>query len=222
VNAPLFFTIGLRVRRDWWPLRVAQLRAFLVAAARATMLACVLVTLGVAGAVSASAAGVGYTYDASTSVYDAATGILPSHSSEGAPGTSQGVFNGLQGSHATVAGLFASLSKSVAADSGALVRNPEPQFLPNGVPNRGPAAWVNAVDGNGAVTTHASSPGIHAEVAAQTAVLGASMSEVWGWRGPTSAPTWQRTPICLACQAQIPPSLFPPAVLADPCPWGAK
>jgi RHS repeat-associated protein len=102
------------------------------------------------------------------------------------------------------------------------VPEPQPQFLPNGTPNRGPAAWVNTMDEGGNVATHASSPGVHAEVAAQAAVPGAPMSSVWGWRGPTSSPVWQRIPICSSCQAQIPPSLFPPGVTFDNGPWGSS
>ncbi len=124
---------------------------------------------------------------------------------------------------AGVAGGSYSLGKSRAATTSVeRVPNPEPQHLPNGSPNRGPAAWVNTRDKSGNVVTHSSSPGVHAEIAAQRAVPGAQMSEVWGWRGPTSAPVWQNIPICPRCQAQLPQSLFPPGVPADDGPWGAS
>jgi RHS repeat-associated protein len=102
----------------------------------------------------------------------------------------------------------------------ARIRDPEPQFLPDGTPNRGPAAWVNTMDDSGKITTHASSPGVHAEVNAHAAAPGAPMSRVWGWRGPKNAPVWQEIPICAACQAKLPRSQFPPDVKADPGPWG--
>lgn len=96
------------------------------------------------------------------------------------------------------------------------VPEPSPQYLPDGSPNRGPAAWVNAADESGTVTLHASSPGVHAEVAAQTARPGAQMSQVWGWRGPTASPGWRPIPICPNCQLRFPPSLFPPGTMPAP------
>ena len=78
------------------------------------------------------------------------------------------------------------------------------------------------MDEAGNVTTHASSPGAHAEVNAQAAAPGAPMSPVWGWRGPKSAPVWEEIPICKECQAKFPPSQFPPDVKADPGPWGPR
>ncbi|MCP4305637.1 MAG: hypothetical protein GY788_12305 [bacterium] len=112
----------------------------------------------------------------------------------------------------------------VSANFGATntpVPNPKPQYLPDGTPNRGPAAWVNTIDESGSVVTHASSPPrIHAEVNAQLASPGSPMSSVWGWRGPRSAPVWQEIRICSGCQAKFPPSLFPSSVRADPGPWG--
>lgn len=105
-------------------------------------------------------------------------------------------------------------------DAADAVPDPLPQFHPDGTPVRdGPAAWVNARDAEGNVTTHASSPGFHAEVNAQAAVPGARMSRVWGWRGPTSAPVWREIPICRDCQKVIPRELFPDNV--TPAPGGA-
>jgi hypothetical protein len=80
-----------------------------------------------------------------------------------------------------------------AEDAGAgAVADPEPQYTPDGQPDRGPAAWVNVEDENGDVGTYSSSPGAHAEVNAQLAEPGGSRSRVWGWRGPTSNPVWRR------------------------------
>jgi len=106
-----------------------------------------------------------------------------------------------------------------AAEASALDRvpDPEPQFSAGGTPNRnGPAAWVNVRNANGDVATFSSSPGQHAEVAAQGAYPGAPMSRVFGWRGPSGQPVWREVPICTDCQAQYPSSLFPPGTQADP------
>lgn len=163
------------------------------------------------------AVGIATTYDGAAYSYDAPVRLsLPDTVATDARGSASRPRVAPGVSHVSV-GRF-----GVAADGGAVVPNPKAQLLPNGAPNRGPAAWVNEMDDTGTVITHASSPGIHAEVAAQTAVPGAWMSEVCAWRGPTSAPTWQRIPICPARQSQIPPSFFPPGVLADPGPLGAK
>jgi hypothetical protein len=108
------------------------------------------------------------------------------------------------------------------AGAGAGVPDPEPQYTADGEPDRkGPAAWVNVEDESGDVRTYSSSPGAHAEVNAQSAEPGGSMSRVWGWRGPTSNPIWREIPICTGCQVQFPPELFPEGVQADPGgPWG--
>ncbi len=96
-----------------------------------------------------------------------------------------------------------------------VVPNPEPQVLPGGAPNRGPAAWVNTLDQNGSVQTHAQAGTLHAEDVAQAASPGSPMSRVSGWRGPKSNPTWQEIPVCVDCQSKYQESMFPPGILAD-------
>jgi RHS repeat-associated protein len=109
------------------------------------------------------------------------------------------------------------LDGTVAAeDTATAVPDPEPQYAPDGQPDRGPAAWVNVEDEDGNIRTYSSSSGSHAEENAQSSVPGGSMSRVWGWRGPTSNPVWREIPICTGCQAQFPPDLFPSGVQADP------
>lgn len=131
MSARLFVTIDRGMRSDWWPRRVAQPLAFLVAVAR-TILAFVLVSLGVAGVVgtaSACATGAGYAYDAPVHVYDGATHSAHAHTSEDQPPIAGSVPEGTRGTVLDGTGPFSVLLPfSVAANTGLATSTNEAVF----------------------------------------------------------------------------------------------
>jgi hypothetical protein len=187
--------------------------------------------LASAGAHSGNTAAQAYKYDAPTLSSSAGTGSARTATT---PSTSfsLGSPRAVERS-AAAAGTIAVADRRLRAAEGELpqiaggsgeVPDPEPQYKPNGRPNRGPGAWINVLDGEGKPQLFESGPevGVHAEDNAQGAFPGNPMSRAFGWRGGgPSGPAWQEIPICGVCQGKYPPALFPPDVQAEPGgPWG--